>query len=155
MVKRRKQSGAAAKAETKLAKEVEEIVEDALEHRGKRRRNRRGDADEDGGATRDGRQDGQDGETGGSADGDPSRLTAGGRRKLGNLGEYAGDQARDAIRKRGGGAAQVSMLDPRYQEMTVAEIANRAAKGDAAAETAMKIIKQASSKAAKYGRGGH
>ncbi len=35
--------------------------------------------------------------------------------------------------------------------MTVGELANMASAGDAAAETAIKIIKQASSKAQKYG----
>ena len=56
----------------------------------------------------------------------------------------------DAVRKRGGGASQVKEL-ANYSEKTVGELANMAAAGDAKAETAMKIIKQASKKAQKYG----
>jgi len=38
-----------------------------------------------------------------------------------------------------------------YEDLTVGELANMAAAGDAAAETAIKMVKQASSKAQKYG----
>ena len=79
------------------------------------------------------------------------KLTAGGKRKIGNLAKLKDTKASDAIKKRGGGQGQVNQLESGMGDMTVGEIANSAAKGNRAAETAMKIIKQAGSKAQKYG----
>jgi hypothetical protein len=58
--------------------------------------------------------------------------------------------AAEAIRERGGGQGQVKQLETGYENKTAGEIANLAAKGDKAAETALKIIKQASKKKGKY-----
>ncbi|MEM5551627.1 hypothetical protein WNY63_12890 [Pseudoalteromonas neustonica] len=57
----------------------------------------------------------------------------------------------DAIKKRGGGAGQVNQVSCDLQAATVGDIANRAASGDKAARTALKLIKQAKSKKDKYG----
>ncbi|WP_412541349.1 hypothetical protein R8Z50_01675 [Longispora sp. K20-0274] len=81
------------------------------------------------------------------------KVTKAGQRKLGNLGEYKDMTAADAIKARGGGQGQVNVLGGDYANKTVGELANLAAQGDETAETAMKIIKQARAKAAKYGRG--
>ncbi|RKZ85667.1 MAG: hypothetical protein DRR19_16030 [Candidatus Parabeggiatoa sp. nov. 1] len=79
------------------------------------------------------------------------KLTTGGKRKIGNLTDLKDVKASDAIKQRGGGASQINQLQTGYEKKTVGELANLAAAGDAAAETAIKIIKQASSKAQKYG----
>lgn len=79
------------------------------------------------------------------------KLTKGGKRKIGNLTDMKDMTAADAIRARGGGAGQVRQLENGYENLTVGELANRAATGDAEAETAIKIIKQANAKAQKYG----
>ncbi|RKZ44405.1 MAG: hypothetical protein DRR16_31400 [Candidatus Parabeggiatoa sp. nov. 3] len=78
------------------------------------------------------------------------KLTKGGKRKIGNLSDLKDVKASDAIKQRGGGASKINQLQTGYEDMTVGELANMAAAGDAA-ETAIKIIKQASSKAQKYG----
>lgn len=82
---------------------------------------------------------------------DGTKLTGGGKKKIGNLKDLKDTKASDAIKKRGGGAGQVNQLETGYGNKTVGELANSAAKGDRAAETAIKIIKQAGSKAQKYG----
>ncbi len=79
------------------------------------------------------------------------KLTTGGKRKIGNLTDLKDVKASDAIKQRGGGASQINQLQTGYEKKTVGELANLAAAGEAAAETAIKIIKQASSKAQKYG----
>jgi hypothetical protein len=79
------------------------------------------------------------------------KLTKGGRRQIGNLVSLKDVTAAEAIRQRGGGQSQVEQLETGFGQMTVGELANLAAQGDAAAKTAMKIIKQASDKAQKYG----
>lgn len=59
--------------------------------------------------------------------------------------------AAKAILDRGGNAGNVNKaLGDNLRGKTVGEIANMAAKGDAAAETALKIIKQAGKKGQKY-----
>ncbi|WP_240910282.1 hypothetical protein [Desulfopila sp. IMCC35008] len=78
------------------------------------------------------------------------KLTRGGKRKIGNLQDLKDMRADEAIRLRGGGKSQVDQLSTDLKEKTVGEIANMAATKDPAAETAMKMIKQASSKAGKY-----
>ncbi len=80
-----------------------------------------------------------------------SDLTPGGLRKLGNLFNFKDNVIADAIRERGGGQGQVNQLRTDYQSMRVAELANLAALGDADAETAIKILKQARKKQEKYG----
>jgi len=85
---------------------------------------------------------------------DPSKLTGGGRKKLGNLTAMASMTVRAAIKERGGGASQANMCG-QWADKTVAETANAAAAGDALAETAIKMIKQASAKAGDHdGRSG-
>jgi hypothetical protein len=79
------------------------------------------------------------------------KLTKGGKSKIGNLINLKDVKASDAIKQRGGGASQINRLQTGYENKTVGELANLAAAGDAGAETAMKIIKQASKKAQKYG----
>ena len=78
-------------------------------------------------------------------------LTAGGKKKLGNLEPFTDMTAADAIRARGGTGGNVQQLATDMQQKRVGEIANLAAGGDREAETALKIVKQASKKAQKYG----
>ena len=79
------------------------------------------------------------------------RLTPSGQKKLGNLVNLESVVIADAIRQRGGGQAQVDQLRTDYQNKTVGELANLAVEGDADAETAIKILKQARKKREKYG----
>ncbi|MCL1468704.1 hypothetical protein [Argonema galeatum] len=79
------------------------------------------------------------------------QLTPGGEKKLGNLVNLKDYTIADAIRERGGGQGQVNQLRSDYQNLKVGELANLAAEGDADAETAIKILKQARKKREKYG----
>ncbi len=79
------------------------------------------------------------------------QLTPGGLKKLGNLVNLKNSMIADAIRERGGGQGQVNQLQSNYQNLKVGELANMAALGDAEAETAIKILKQARKKREKYG----
>ncbi|MCV2886482.1 RHS repeat-associated core domain-containing protein [Aestuariibacter sp. AA17] len=79
-----------------------------------------------------------------------AKLTGGGKKKIGNLGGLKDKSAAEAFKQRGGGASQVNQLGE-YSSLTVGQLANMAAAGDKKAETAMKIIKQASKKSQKYG----
>ncbi len=81
----------------------------------------------------------------------PIELTPGGRKRIGGLADLKDVTAADAIRKRGGGQSQVKQLQTGYENLTVGELANRAAAGDKEAEKALKIVKQAEKKAQKYG----
>jgi filamentous hemagglutinin family protein len=78
-------------------------------------------------------------------------LTPKEKARIRNLEQYKNKTAAEAIRERGGGQGQVKELQSGYGEKTVAELAKLAAKGDEAAETALKIIKQAGKKKQKYG----
>jgi filamentous hemagglutinin family protein len=78
-------------------------------------------------------------------------LTPKEKARIRNLEQYKDKTAAEAIRARGGGQGQVKELQSGYGEKTVAELAKLAAKGDEAAETALKIIKQAGKKKQKYG----
>lgn len=78
-------------------------------------------------------------------------LTPGGEKKLGNLVNFKDYIIADAIRERGGGQGQVNQLRSDYQNLKVGELANLAVEGDADAETAIKILKQAKKKREKYG----
>ncbi|GIJ45954.1 hypothetical protein Val02_28400 [Virgisporangium aliadipatigenens] len=129
---------------SRLAREVSEEVEETAENLTRRGRRRRGNDDD------------TDTDNTPETPAGPVKLSAGGQRKFGNLPADMKDMpATEAVKARGGGQAQVNMIDKEYQNMTVGELANRAAAGDEKAETAMKMVKQASSKAQKYGRGGH
>ncbi len=77
-------------------------------------------------------------------------LTPSGQKKLGNLVNLEYVNIADAIRQRGGGQTQVEQLRTDYQNKTVGELANLAVEGDADAETAIKILKQARKKREKY-----
>jgi hypothetical protein len=84
----------------------------------------------------------------------PPKLTAGGRKKLGNLVDMQTQTVAEAIKARGGGASQARMAGP-WAQKTLAETANAAAAGDETAETAIKMVKQASAKAGDHsGRSG-
>lgn len=86
-----------------------------------------------------------------SGDGVPS-LTKGGRRQLGNLQGTGIEQksVTDAILSCGGTGSNVNAVSTDIRRMSVAELANRAAQGDPAAATALKIIKQANRLGPKY-----
>ncbi len=79
------------------------------------------------------------------------QITPGGLKKLGNLVNLKNSIIADAIKERGGSQGQVNQLQSDYQSLTVGELANMAALGDAEAETAIKILKQAIKKREKYG----
>jgi hypothetical protein len=79
----------------------------------------------------------------------PIPLTGGARKLLGGILPLADETVADAIRLRGGGGAQVNKVASSLQQKTVAEVANLAAKGDAEARTAIKIIKNAARLAQK------
>ncbi|MBR8838808.1 MAG: hypothetical protein DSM106950_33600 [Stigonema ocellatum SAG 48.90 = DSM 106950] len=83
---------------------------------------------------------------------DGVKLTLGGIKKLGNLVNLKDDIIADAVRERGGGQGQVNQLRSDYQDLRVGELANLAAEGNAEAETAIKILKQARKKREKYGK---
>ena len=92
------------------------------------------------------------GKAGGAASGGGGvKLTSGGRKVLKNLKGMKDMKVADAIRARGGGAGQVKQVATNLQQETVGSVANMAAKGDRAAQTAIKMIKQAADKAGKYG----
>ena len=75
------------------------------------------------------------------------KLTGKGRKKIGNLADIKDKDAAEAIIHRGGTGSNVrKALGDNLKGKTVGEIANLAAEGDTAAETALKIIKQASKK---------
>ncbi|MFC1587496.1 RHS repeat-associated core domain-containing protein [Planctomycetota bacterium] len=77
----------------------------------------------------------------------PTKLTRAGKRKIGNLSHLKDISVSDAIKFRGGGQSQVRQVASHLQKKSVGEVANAAAKGDAEAETAIKMIKQAAKKA--------
>ncbi|WP_372365470.1 pre-toxin TG domain-containing protein [Candidatus Uabimicrobium sp. HlEnr_7] len=85
-------------------------------------------------------------------DGKPRlKLTKSAKRKLGNLINIKDKDAAQAILDRGGNASNVNKaLGNHLREKTVGEIAQMASEGDKAAESALKIIKQAAKKGAKY-----
>ncbi len=76
-------------------------------------------------------------------------LSKGASKILGNLLGEANKIAREVVLQRGGGGSQVRHLQ-HLADKTLGEIAEWAAQGDSAARTAIKIIKQAASKAQKY-----
>jgi hypothetical protein len=80
----------------------------------------------------------------------PPKLTGGGRKKLGNLVDMQTMTVADAIKARGGGAGQARLAGP-WAQKSLAETANAAAAGDETAETAIKMVKQASAKAGDHG----
>lgn len=79
------------------------------------------------------------------------QLTSGGLKKLGNLVNLKDSILANAIKERGYGQGQVNQIRTDYQSLKVGELANMAASGDADAETAIKILKQANKKCEKYG----
>jgi RHS repeat-associated protein len=76
------------------------------------------------------------------------------RRLLGALLPLAGNTVAEAIRERGGGAAQVRQVATYLQQMTLGEVARLAAYGEdeeaAAARTAIHVVKNASAQFQKY-----
>jgi hypothetical protein len=81
------------------------------------------------------------------------KLTGGGKKVLRDpaLQALKDDTVAKAITTRGGGAGQVQQVASHLREKPLGEVANMAAQGDREAETAIKLVKQASSKAQKYG----
>lgn len=82
---------------------------------------------------------------------DKIQLTSGGQKKLGSLTSLKDLSIANAIRERGGGQAQVLQIRSDHTTLSVAALANLAARGDSDAETAIKILKQAKQKRGKYG----
>ena len=78
-----------------------------------------------------------------------SDLSGSARKKLGNLASRAGEKVRDVIRSRGGTASNVNQAG-NWADKTLGEAAQAAANGDSAAETAVKIAKQAGRLGQKY-----
>jgi RHS repeat-associated protein len=78
------------------------------------------------------------------------KLTRGGLKTIGNLTHLKDVTVAEAVIARGGKLGNLSVIEDAYKSMKVVEIANKAAQGDEKAMTALKIIKQASSKAQKY-----
>ncbi|KPE49018.1 RHS repeat-associated core domain-containing protein [Chryseobacterium indologenes] len=78
------------------------------------------------------------------------KLTRGGLKAIGNLTHLKDATVAEAVISRGGKLGNLSVIDDLYKTMKVGDIANKAAQGDEKAMTALKIIKQASSKAQKY-----
>ena len=71
------------------------------------------------------------------------KLTGKGKRSLGNLTNLKDKTVADAIRSRGGTGSNVNKVESYLRNEKVGEIANRAARGDPDAVTALKIIKDA------------
>lgn len=76
-------------------------------------------------------------------------LTPGGRKVLRNLVDPAGKTVREAIMARGGKGTIVRKAG-HFAELSVAEVANLAAEGNAAAAAALKLIKEAQRLAGKH-----
>jgi hypothetical protein len=89
------------------------------------------------------------------ADGEPKAeacnkgLSPAARRKLGNLASRADEKVATVIRSRGGTGANVSAAGP-WAQRALGETAEAAVSGDASAETAIKITKQAARLGQKY-----
>ena len=71
-------------------------------------------------------------------------------RLLGTIAPLAENTVAQAIRLRGGGASQVNEIATYLQHMKLSEVAQRAANGDAQAVKALKMVKQAATKAQRY-----
>lgn len=79
----------------------------------------------------------------------PAVLTNGGSRVLGTLTGMKDMTVAAAVRSRGGGGAQVHKVATHLQQQLLGDVANLAAKGDGAAKTAIKIVKDAARLARK------
>ncbi len=77
-------------------------------------------------------------------------LTKGGTKKLGNLVHMKNLSIAAGVIARGGKIGNLSVISTDILEMKIGDIANLAAAGHEGAETAIKILKQASKKAQKY-----
>ncbi|HEY2043946.1 MAG TPA: RHS repeat-associated core domain-containing protein [Jatrophihabitans sp.] len=77
-------------------------------------------------------------------------LSKAARQQLGKLADQSNSSAADVIRSRGGGASQVNQLQSGYGQLSLGDLATRAAAGDKQAVKALKMIKQAGSQ----GKGG-
>jgi len=79
-----------------------------------------------------------------------AKLSGGAQRVLGNLSGMADNTIAAAIRARGGSAANIARLETGMGQRTLAEVAEAAARGDAAAVQAIKMVKQAATKGQRY-----
>jgi hypothetical protein len=79
------------------------------------------------------------------------KLTGSGKKAIGNLQDLKDVKARDALKLRGGNNSAINQGDSGYWDKPLGEIANLAGQKDGKAETILKLVKQASSKAQKYG----
>lgn len=80
--------------------------------------------------------------SGGGSAGGAGGLSTGAKRKLGNLGNRAAEQAGAVARSRGATGNVVSKMG-HWADKPLGKVAQAAADGDAGAETAIKIVKQA------------
>ncbi|RYU95048.1 RHS repeat domain-containing protein [Emticicia agri] len=78
------------------------------------------------------------------------KLTNGGKKVLGSLINMIEMTLSEGVLQRGGKIGNLSVVDDALKGMKILEVANLAATGDQKAQTAIKILKQASSKAQKY-----
>ena len=78
-----------------------------------------------------------------------TQLTKSVRNKLGNLASRADELVTDVIRSRGGSGSNVQKIGE-WAQRTMKEAAEAAVKGDAGAEAAIKMAKQAATKGQRY-----
>jgi hypothetical protein len=81
------------------------------------------------------------------------KLTGGGQKVLRDpaLRDMKDVTLAEAIKARGGGGQQIQQVSNELRNKSLGEVANMAAQGNKEAETAVKLVKQASAKAQKYG----
>lgn len=80
----------------------------------------------------------------------PALLSGGALRALGNLKGMQNMTVSQAIRTRGGGGSQVQQIATNLRELPLSDVAKLAAGGNKEAIKAIKMIKQASTKAERY-----
>jgi hypothetical protein len=136
--------GGGRRGRTRVGNELADEVDDAAP---KVRRRRRGDDDDD---------------TDGNGDRDKTpetddvtyttgeKLSPSAKKAMRGLEDLQDTSARDAILARGGNASAFREVRSDYLDKPVGELAKLAARGDDEAVTALKLVKQASSKAQKY-----
>lgn len=143
MPRGRGRGGNSRRGRTRVGRELADEVDEATP---RVRRRRRGDDD-------DSDSDGNDRE---NSDADEvtyspgEKLPNSARRHVRGIEDLQDTSARDAILARGGNASAFREVRSDYLDKPVGELAKLAAKGDDEAVTALKLVKQASSKAQKY-----
>lgn len=143
---RKNRRGNQGNSRSKIGKKVEEQVEDALDDLTPHRRGQRRRSDDN-----DDAQDSNDKQPERPPYDPSKRLPKSARDKIRNIPEWEHSTAREALLGRGGAASAFREARSDYLDKSVGELAYLAAGGDADAETILKLIKQAGSKAQKYG----